>query len=383
MKYLSRLLVKFQAPWPVVLILLTVSFGYGGAVVQYRLPPLFEGLQTARNLFVDIVGLNAPLDEPLLSDAFTKPLPSIDEFLYRPALSISDLTAQIEEMKVVSAERYFEVYSSLHVVDSPKPVAKKILELNYQVGDDQPAKAYTYFLPSERRDGTCGILLIPGSGDNQALAISRGEGYHGPIAKSLIAHCDVFILIKPNHGYRSIHNGNHRLDADYWVYSGLLNSGNSYAATYLTEGMAWAKYLSSSQELWGVAGLSQGGEAAFLVSLQSDPVFAIISSGFSVYRAESFRAQSDQIIIPGRFEHYDTATLHQIISASEVRYLLSYGGESDSPEMIKESRTHRTCTFLELIAGERVTCVFHNGGHEFPIKDIDAFLTEMAFLNEG
>ena len=115
-------------------------------------------------------------------------------------------------------------------------------------------------------------------------------------------------------GYCSL-SENHRLDADYWVYSGLLNSGNSYSATYLTEGMAWAKYLSSSQELWGVAGLSQGGEAAFLVSLQSDPVFAIISSGFSVYRTEAFRAQSDQIVIPGRFEHYDIATLRQIISA--------------------------------------------------------------------
>lgn len=50
----------------------------------------------------------------------------------------------------------------------------------------------------------CGVLIIPGSGNNQAFAILNGEGYHGDIASRMSKICDTFILIKPNHGIRSL-----------------------------------------------------------------------------------------------------------------------------------------------------------------------------------
>ncbi|MDD2913566.1 MAG: hypothetical protein WCZ99_00100 [Candidatus Paceibacterota bacterium] len=310
--------------------------------------------------------------------AFSEGLPQDLHLLNPPVKEIKDLQEYIDEIKNVKVSEFFNIYDRL-TIEEISPSSDEIVKLSYKINQEN-FNTYAYYLKTEEQINNCSILLIPGSGDHQSLSIYNEDGYHGTIRTTLLKHCDIFILIKPNNGYRSIHNEKNRLDADSFLYANLLNEGYSYSATYITEALAWVKYMQKYYNKEGIIGLSQGGFAAFLTSLQSSPDFTIVSSGFSLYQRELISLGFNQIIIPGLYEYYKENIIQEIISKQNTKYLFTYGGNSDSIIYSLESEKKKSCLFLKEIDPFNVFCFYHQGGHFFPEEDILAWI-EKEILN--
>lgn len=247
----------------------------------------------------------------------------------------------------------------------------KIHSLTFEI-NGKIHTSYSYFQEGHSK---CGVLIIPGSGDDQALAIINGEGYQSNIL-FLTEYCDSYVLILPNHGYQSIHNGLNRLDARLTLYVGLINSGYSYTVTYLVEALAWVKHLQDNYEYVGTAGISQGGYAALLTALQSEPDFAIISSGFSIYNQEVTSAAINQVLIPDIYNQYSNEDIKNILSNQKTHYFFTWG-KKDSPLYQLEAVTKKTCQFFSNEI-QRIQCIIHEKGHVFPEKEISYFVDELV-----
>jgi hypothetical protein len=72
-----------------------------------------------------------------------------------------------------------------------------------------------------------------------------------------------------------------------------------YSATYLVEALALAKYLGERYEPFGVAGLSQGGEAALLISLQASPISRSSRQGSRSFNGRPRWPRSTRSSCPG------------------------------------------------------------------------------------
>ena len=262
---------------------------YGAAAVFYEVRPV--GILYKIKSY--IARLQVPNDKEslYLNFAFSDPLPKQIALRNEPVNSLKALADQLDEMRTVPVTQYFEAYGNI-VTGQPFRAADKVLEIPYRLGHIE-STAFAYLSPSQS-NSDCGLLLIPESGHNKS---SEALQRH---ALGLSKGCDVYILIKPNHDYRAIHNGRRKLGRDM-IVGGLLRRGYSYSVTYLVEALAWAKHLDSQYSQFGVAGLSQGGEAALLVSLQAEPDFAVVASGFSVLQWQVTYSEFDQIFIPGQY----------------------------------------------------------------------------------
>ena len=303
-----------------------------------------------------------------LNSLFTERIPDT-ELLYEPITSWNGLKTRINELKLLSPDKFQDAYQNIKVVELNPD--SKIYSLSFEI-NGKTHTSYSYFKEGNPK---CGVLIIPGSGDDQALAIINGEGYQGNIL-FLTEYCDVYVLILPNHGYRSIHNEVNRLDDILNLYVGLINSGYSYTVTYLVEALAWVKHLQDNYEYVGTAGLSQGGYATLLTSLQSQPDFAIISSGFSIYLQEVTPSGINQILIPDIYNQYSKEEIRNILSNQKTHYLFTWG-EKDSLLNQLEAVTKRTCQFFSN-GTQRIQCIIHEKGHLFPEKEISYFVDELV-----
>lgn len=356
-----------------------IAFGWGfmsgslGLPPYTSLKPLKRYVQAFRG---EVSHYDTFEDRQLLSIAFGDPLPS-HVTLANPALrNLGDLAHELEKLRTVRNEDYFQAYGKLRIGPSRSPV-EGILEIPYRLAEVE-GDAFSYFVPSINEAPRCGVLLVPGSGNNQATAILAGKGYHGDIASMLSEYCDVYVLIKPNHDYRSIHNGKTKLNNNF-LKIGLLRHGYSYSVTYLTEGLAFAKLLSDKYETWGISGLSQGGFAAFLLSLQAEPDFSIVASGFSLIQWRTTYAGFGQIMIPDLYNVYSKAKIDSILRAQKTKYLFSYGRKESAIYGI-EAKSRETCGFVESIDPDRINCVVHSAGHKFPTDEIRGLLENLVSM---
>ncbi len=153
----------------------------------------------------------------------------------------------------------------------------------------------------------------------------------------------------------------------------MLDHGASYSAHYIASSLAITKYLQDKYDKVVVAGLSQGGNAALLNSLQSQPDAAIIASGFTIINEKAKWAGHDQIIIPGIRNRLSFDVIRSRIQQSTTRFLFTYGKEDVGTFKI-EAEERLTCDYLS--GTQNVECKIHNGGHVFPKDIITGFLSK-------
>lgn len=181
------------------------------------------------------------------------------------------------------------------------------------------------------------------------------------------------MCVKPNEDFLAIHNGKKKLHY-YFIIKHLINNGGSYSSLYIVNSLALTKYLKQAYEKVIVLGISQGGSAALLNSLQSKPEGAVISSGFSVMNKTFSKGGFKQIIIPNLNAQYGVDKTYEIIKESATRYLFTYGKQEKGIYGI-EAEQHYTCNFFNALGNVR--CMTHSSDHAFPIHAVDNFLVSV------
>lgn len=311
-------------------------------------------------------------EEEILRSAFTDSLMP-GEQIY-PAISSLDGIYEANKSLLLPVEDFFDAYEKLEIVNASQLVldqgSTKVLKLTYELADRQ-YDAYAYG-PGDSTGASMAALIIPGSGLNVSSPIYKQDpsSYCFGILPALGDSCDNYVFIKPNEDCLAFHDGKKKLHLNYFV-NWLLENGSSYSACYIAGSLAVTKYLQERYDKVVVAGLSQGGRAALLSSLQSEPDAAIIASGFTVIRQKVQAAAHNQIIIPGLRSRFGFDAIRSRIQQSPTRYLFTYGKkERGTYKMEAEERL----TEKALSGCPNVECVSHSGGHVFPTEVIRKFL---------
>lgn len=230
---------------------------------------------------------------------------------------------------------------------------------------------YNSFSYGKKSDLKKALLIIPGSGSNQSskIYLNDKENYHHGLKSEFEKYFDIYVFIKPNEDFLSVHNGSNKINYDY-IYNWHLNNGGSYSFSYILQSIALTDYLKKNYEDVVVAGLSQGGEAAFINSLYTEPKYSIISSGVSSSILDLEVASRDQIVIPNKFI-YNQKFLQSNFSDLKTLFLFSWGENEHSIEYRSEAKSKKTCNFYKDIVN--LKC-FYGDKHEFPIEFITSII---------
>ena len=316
-------------------------------------------------------------EKELLKFAFKDPLIPGQQ-IHKPIKSFADIRKRNESI-LLPYENFFNAYNDIIITEASYLELNgtdRILKLNYNLRN-MNFIAYSY-CPKEELHQKISALIIPGSGINQSSKIYRETttNYHFGIMEALGKSVDKYIFIKPNEDCLAFHNGVNKLSDDF-IITWLLDLGASYSAHYIVNSLAITKYLKEKYNKVIVVGLSQGGEASLLNSLQSQPDIAIVSSGFSIINKEVTWSGYDQIIIPGLKQILSFETIRSKIENSNTQFLFTYGSQDIGTYKI-EAIEKLTCKYFDNL--ENVHCKIHNGGHIFPRNIIYNFL-RMMLLN--
>lgn len=231
-------------------------------------------------------------------------------------------------------------------------------------------------LGTEAQSKGCATLVIPGSGKNPVSAVLRGDDIYRDLTSALEGDCDVFVFAKEGHDFLALHRDGHTADEIlYTVY--LLALGGSYSATYITDAAAVTLQLKKAYDKVYVAGVSQGGLAALIVSLLVQPDGAIVSSGWSVVFRDMLFAGLDQIILPGFSVIVEPAVLFARLKASKTRFLFTYGRKEQYIYLFDAQR-ELTCNQIRELNAANVSCVVHGGGHVIPTDDVHHWMARYA-----
>lgn len=257
----------------------------------------------------------------------------------------------------------------------------KILKINYKI-DSYVDSLYAYHKTKfYDQKSFNGILIIPGSGINQSTNIyfdnDPVDHYQSNIDDILADFGDRYIFIKPNEDILAYHNGKRKIDENVFV-NYLLNKGGSFSKHYLIQTIALKKYLEENYKTVTVVGLSQGGLAAMINSLKTEPDFAIISSGYSVLMDYPYNSNHRQIIIPGLKKKFKSDTIKRILEKQKTKYLFTYG-KLESGIYGAESNNQTSEKFF----GNKRNLHFeyHPKGHIFPEKEILDFCRHLKINN--
>jgi hypothetical protein len=313
----------------------------------------------------------------LLQLAFTGPL--IDHEKVLPAIESVEGIYNANESTYVPEAWLADAYGRLAILESSRLLLDEgktpVLKVRYRLrGRVYEAHAYGQAADPCKGRGTAS-LIIPGSGTNQSSAIFEGasDNYHHGILEALREDGgDVFVLVKPNEDILAFHDGAKKLDFAF-IINYYLNRGGSYSASYIVQSLAVAKYLKACYRSLILAGLSQGGAAVLLASLQAKPRAAIVASGYSTLVKKIAWSGFEQIVLPSGIYWgiHDAATLRAQIAALPTQYLFSWG-KNDSAYYKLEVENEFTCKAFARL--RNVHCTVHDGGHVFPVEDIKAFL---------
>ncbi|MCX5829553.1 MAG: hypothetical protein NTV58_16400 [Deltaproteobacteria bacterium] len=357
-------------------------FAYGVGVGHYRWPP-YEQL---KHLYV-IMSASHVSDtnrsymgeEELLQYAFTEP--AIDGEKLLPAISTLSGIYRANQSIFTDVKNFNTAYKKLILLSmnslSFDGGKTKIMQVRFALYGKE-YNAYAYWLRNiDCGQGKTAALIIPGSGNNQSHAIYTRDpkNYHEGIIDALEKSAvDVFVFIKPNEDIIAFHDGKKKLNNNF-IVNYQLNRGSSYSACYIVQSLAITKYLKSCYGKTIIAGVSQGGSAALLNALQSEPDIAIVASGYSMINGKAeWSGDLNQIIIPGSYARWtDITKLTSKISKTRTHYLFTWGKQETGLYKI-EAEEQRSCKKLTDLPNVR--CTIHNGGHIFPVEEIRAFLIE-------
>jgi hypothetical protein len=276
---------------------------------------------------------------------------------------------------LVPADSFFGAYPRIEVsgsrIDTLGTIHRLASAVDYTL-DGRDLTAHAYFKSSGKQKEKNAVLIIPGTGDNQATAILNRDrnNYHHDITFAVLRLCDIYIYVKPNEDFLAVYNSQHRLSYEY-IVGHLINRGGSYSALYLNHTLAVIKHLQSVYDNVIVIGLSQGGKAALLNALQSNPDGVVVSSGFSVLEEFAYGAGLGQITVPGIDEHYGVPEAYELMRDSSTRFLFTYGKKERGIYGI-EAHERFTCDYFADLPN--VECMVHKQGHGFPIPVIRHFV---------
>lgn len=318
------------------------------------------------------------VEELLLNRAFKDPVYK-GPLLYPEVTSLDGLSERLQGL-FVPHSLFRSAYLRLETVDhrfecmDPPDCDYDALAVSYVIGEREYT-GFAYYREAESGFGRHAAVIIPGTGHNQASAIYLNDerNYHYNIAELVRPNWDMYVCVKPNEDILAIHRGGAKLDYDY-VVAHLANSGGSYSARYLIDTIAIVKYLKRVYSTVVLLGLSQGGQAVLYNSLQTSPAGAFVASGYSVLQDSYGSAGLDQIMIPGMREYLGTENIYDGVGRSATEYVFSWGaGESG----VYRAEAAVGCTRDYFSSLRNVTCVLHDGGHEFPREQVSEFLDSM------
>jgi hypothetical protein len=311
--------------------------------------------------------------QDLMRFAFTGPLITGD-LLSPPIVTFTGIRAFNDAVFVPSGE-FASAYDDIFLREAEILLldggTKAVLRVEFDLSGRR-MEAYAYAPAEPAHDGA--VVIIPGSGHNQSTAIYTDDAtnYHRGILGAFNADYDTYVFIKPNEDILAAHDGRRKLGHTV-VVSYHLNRGGSYSASYIVRSLAITKYLRERYATVAVAGLSQGGAAALLNSLQSEPDLALVFSGYSVLSEEVDWAGLDQIMIPGVWSDFlEPDVLAARLISMQTETFFSWGTLEQGTYGI-EAEEGLTCARLE-VSGVSLECVRFDGGHEVPLEAVRAFL---------
>ncbi len=311
-------------------------------------------------------------EEEILAHAFSDPI--IENEMVYPALTTLDCIYTANATLNMPVEHFFSAYENLQLEAAESLTldggATHLLHVTYTLGGaEYHAHAYA---PAAPDTGKPASLIIPGSGLNCSEPIYRRDpqSYHDGVLDALGDGIANYVFIKPNEDCLAFHNGQGKVDVNFFV-NWHLNNAASYSAAYIVNALAITKWLQERHDAVVVAGLSQGGGAALLTSLQARPTAAVIASGFSVIMERIHWSGHNQIIIPGIAQAYSNENVRQKILASPTQFLFTYGRQETVIYGV-EAHEHYSCDFLN--ACPNVRCESHDEGHVFHVGLTSDFL---------
>lgn len=373
--------------WLIPLISGGLAFSFGVAVGVYKFPP-YEFLFETKNYLQSLVGLSSTdnlvddLDE--LSFAFSQNLVIDGPLFYPHATNPEDVRA-LNLKHFVEVTGFEEAFSTLDVMFSeqytPATSNLPVVRLHYSYRGET-REAFLYGVMPMNCEGTnLGSLIIPGTGDNQSSGIWSEEksNYHFGIREALPRSSEnhQYVLIKPNHDFLAWHDGKGRKLAGDYYFAWHLNRGGSYSASYLLDALAATKWMKSCYSKTAVVGLSQGGNAALMVSLQAQPDYALVSSAISFAFRNVLPSGPHQIIgVPGFSDINREEIVGPKLLATKTRYLFTWG-KQEPGAYGKEAREGDTFRYLDQLPNVRA--LGHEGGHVFPVVEIQQFFREFGY----
>lgn len=268
----------------------------------------------------------------------------------------------------------FNAYPSIY--GQTDPVVKLTYSLHQK--NDTAYAAFTNSTLSNTGNCKTAFLLLHGTGTNTTSQFMQNNGYANILCavKSKCAeYGDVFSYCKPNEDWRAIYWNRKKL-GDY-IFGYLEATGHNYGTDYLIENIAFVKYLKQHYERVVLLGISEGGYAALLNSLYSEPDAAVISGGYSI----SFDTYLwSQFVLSSRFGNLPQVvirdTVKNTINANNTKYLFTWGDADPVALMDPEHDYHYTENYLNNPA--KCSYYYNFVNHTFPpCSALDTFFQKV------
>lgn len=354
-------------------------FIYGLGAGHYKWPPFYLLSEAKKSIanFLPKKPTEYQGEKELMQTAFTQA--TVPGELKYPAITKLSGIQEANQRIFMRTENFETAYVNLNVLnaeqlyinDNKTPIIQ--VKFSYQ-GRQHEAHAYGS-LPKTCQDRDTASLIIPGSGINQSEGIALGDpmNYHYGILDSLDRGGGaVYIFIKPNEDFLAWHNGAGLKLAGESIWNWHLNRGGSYSVSYLVQSLAFTKWIKSCFGRTLVVGLSQGGTAAMLNSLQSEPTLVIVASGITLLNEQAELSGADQLVgVPNYAVLAARQSLIDALSNSPSAWFFSWGKAETGSYKI-EAEENITAKAIEFLPNVKV--VSHNRGHVFPVLEIAAFI---------
>lgn len=369
------------SPWWVGLGLLCVvgllcgmAFTLGLALGYWQAPPVPHLLRVRQLAHEAVYGRPTPASE-VKKQVFVHE--TVADLIYPPMRSLEDIKT-VNDRILVDVDDFESAYDNLSIRGVTKLRVGKsstILRVDFELSG-KTYNGYAYIIdptwhPSRHKP--VGTLLIPGTGLNMSTQMLR----HDPVLGGQTwlpaferSDNDLFLFIKPNEDALAFHNSKLKLSTVV-INNYHLNRGGSYTASYIIQSLAVTKYLASLYPTLVVGGLSQGGGATVLNAIQSKPHLAVVASGYSALADDIEVSDFEQLVIPGFWRSHTAKDIARKIASIRTQFLFTYG-RKDTPLYRWDGENGYTCRLLSADPG--VTCKVHDGPHDFPVAQVQAFL---------
>ena len=314
-------------------------------------------------------------ERELLKFAITDP--AIEHNLYYPPITKLEDIRNANQRIFMFRKGYETAYKDLELKGtqqiSQPPNAQPVIKVNFRY-QNRNYDAFAYGkLPASCGGESTGSLVLPGSGLNQSLRIVSldPKNYHYGIFDALDKE-EIYTFIKPNEDILAWHNSMGKKVNLNFIVQYHLNLGGSYSVSHLVQSLAIAKWMKICFPNTVIAGLSSGGVAAMLVSLQASPDFAIVAAGYSLINGVAKWASITSVMgVPGHGQLDNPAAIVDKLSRSKSQWLFTWGRQELGTYKIDANEK----ITAKVIGGlPNVEAVIHDDGHIFPVEIIRKFL---------